>query len=441
MRGIALSVHATHSGNADRRAALRTMQHDGYAARPAEATRIRIAFHIHHFGLGGTETALMGWLHALDRDLFDVDLIVGFPTEAFEQHFRGRLPGDVRVHFLADRPWQYRLETLRLQRRLSRIGRIVQQLVLRPGLRQVFARRVRALAARYDLICDFDLSLRQHAGAGGKPWIGISHFSLAARLGNRPAKVRRLARQYARYAAVAVLNADMAREARQMFSAQLRDVVELPNVIDPAAIRAQAEARVELPTRPYIVSVARLDGGEKDHETLLDAYARMRERGYDDAMLVLVGDGSHRPVLEQRVSRLGLADSVVFAGFHANPFMRHARVLVLSSRSEGFGMVLLEAMALGTPVVSSDCPNGPREVLADGDAGLLVPVGDAVAMAEGLQHVLTDDALRRHLVSRGLARAQEYGPQAANRRLLELAARLCKRGAGLADVPASTGSA
>ncbi|MCG1055959.1 glycosyltransferase [Mycetohabitans sp. B5] len=419
------------------------MQHDRYAAREAKVTRTRIAFHIHHFGLGGTETALMGWLHALDRGAFDVDLIVGFPTEEFEQHFRAQLPGDVRVHFLADRPWQYRLETLRLQRRLSRIGRIVQQLVLRPYLRQVFARRIRALAAHYNLICDFDLSLRQHAGAGGKPWIGISHFSLAARLGNRPAKVRRLARQYARYAAVAALNADMAREARQMFGAQLRDVIELPNVIDPAVIRAQSEASVELPTRPYIVSVARLDGDQKDHETLLDAYARMRERGHGDAMLVLVGDGPYRPVLEQRVSRLGLADSVVFAGFHVNPFpfMRHARVLVLSSRFEGFGMVLLEAMALGTPVVSSDCPNGPREVLADGEAGLLVPVGDSVAMAEVLQRVLTDDVLRRRLVSRGLARVQEYGPHAANRRLMELASRLCKRDAGLADVAASVRSA
>lgn len=419
------------------------MQHNMYAACAPDLKPFRIAFYIDHFGYGGTETALIGWLHALDRSMFSIDLIVGFPTDAFEQHFRVRLPGDVRVHFLADRRWQYHLEVLRLHGRLSRAGRLVQQLLLRPCLRLMFARKIGALAVHYDLICDFDLSLRQHAGAGGKPWIGVSHFSLAARLSDRPAKVRRLARQYARYACLATLNAAMAAEARQMFDAQLRDVVELPNVVDAAVIRALSQAPSDVPACSYIVSVARLDGNQKDYETLLDAYARMRERGHDDAMLVLVGEGPHRPVLEQRVSRLGLTNSVVFAGFRANPFplMRHARVLVLSSRFEGFGMVLLEAMALGTPVVSSDCPNGPREVLADGEAGLLVPVGDAAAMAEGLQRVLTDDALRRDLVSRGHARAQEYGPQAANRRFVELASRLCKRGAELTDVSAPSGSA
>ncbi|WP_323073176.1 glycosyltransferase [Mycetohabitans endofungorum] len=419
------------------------MQHDRYAAREAEVTRARIAFHIHHFGLGGTETALMGWLHALDRGAFDVDLIVGFPTEEFEQHFRAQLPGDVRVHFLADRPWQYRLEMMRLQRRLSRIGRIVQQLVLRPCLRQVFARRIRALAAHYDLICDFDLSLRQHAGAGGKPWIGISHFSLAARLGNRPAKVRRLARQYARYAAVAALNTDMAREARQMFGARLRDVIELPNVIDPAVIRAQSEALVELPTRPYIVSVARLDGDQKDHETLLGAYACTRARGcMEGTRLVLVGDGPHRPVLEAQVRHLGLTDHVIFAGFQPNPFpfMRHARAMVLSSRYEGLPMVLIEAMALGTPVVATDCPTGPRALLAD-DAGLLVPVGDAAAMAGALEQVLTHHALRERLVARGLARVDEYAPQAANRRMTALATRLRAQGAAPLSVPAPSRSA
>lgn len=119
----------------------------------------------------------------------------------------------------------------------------------------------------------------------------------------------------------------------------------------------------------------------KDHATLLRALAIVRRDR--DAGLLIVGDGAERARVEALAGELGLTGAVTFAGFHPTPhsYVEKADLFVLSSRSEGFGNVLVEAMACGTPVVSTDCPTGPREILQDGLRGPLTPVGDAAALA------------------------------------------------------------
>lgn len=127
---------------------------------------------------------------------------------------------------------------------------------------------------------------------------------------------------------------------------------------------------------------------QKDFPTLIEAFARLVHSR--PARLVLLGDGPLRRALEARVRALGLADRVLFPGFVANPlpWMRHASVFVLSSMWEGLPGVLIEAMAAGCPVVATDCPSGPREILADGRFGPLVPVGDPGALARAIRQML-----------------------------------------------------
>ncbi len=134
---------------------------------------------------------------------------------------------------------------------------------------------------------------------------------------------------------------------------------------------------------PVIVAAGRFQR-QKDFPTLVRAFARLsRQR---DCRLVILGEGRGRAALESLVSQLGVGDRVDLPGFQANPFpfMARAGLFVLSSAWEGSPNVLTEAMALGTPVVSTDCPSGPREVLAGGRFGPLVPVGDVAALAEAM---------------------------------------------------------
>lgn len=134
---------------------------------------------------------------------------------------------------------------------------------------------------------------------------------------------------------------------------------------------------------PVILGVGRLVRA-KDFGTLIRAFALVRN--HVEARLMILGDGEERKSLEGLVRELGLECDVALPGFVDNPYkyMKRARVFVLSSLWEGFGNVLVEALALGTPVVSTDCPNGPSEILVGGRYGRLVPPGDHWALAQAI---------------------------------------------------------
>jgi glycosyltransferase involved in cell wall biosynthesis len=137
---------------------------------------------------------------------------------------------------------------------------------------------------------------------------------------------------------------------------------------------------------PVMASVGRLVP-VKDHRTLLDACALLADRPW---RLVVFGEGPLETELKAYASKLGIGDRVLFAGYVDDPTACYAAadLVVLSSLTEGFGNVLIEAMASGVPVVSTDAPYGPREILADGRFGPLVPVGDAKALAAAITEML-----------------------------------------------------
>jgi len=119
----------------------------------------------------------------------------------------------------------------------------------------------------------------------------------------------------------------------------------------------------------------------KDYATLLLAFAKLRKRV--DARLLILGEGGCRYALEAQAMELGIEGSLIMSDFvkDPSPYYRHADLHILSLAGEGFGNAIVEALAAGTPVVSTDCASGPREILCDGKFGRLVPVGDAPAMA------------------------------------------------------------
>ena len=150
---------------------------------------------------------------------------------------------------------------------------------------------------------------------------------------------------------------------------------------------------------PVFLGVGRLVP-QKDFATLIRAFARLRRAVA--AKLLILGEGPERVRLNTMIRDLHLEADVELEGFAPNPFayMRRAAGVVLSSRFEGFGNVLVEAMACGTPVVSTDCSSGPSEILEDGRYGPLVPVGDETRLADAMLSVL------RHPIDAGELRAR-----------------------------------
>lgn len=173
---------------------------------------------------------------------------------------------------------------------------------------------------------------------------------------------------------------------------------------------------------PTILNVGRL-GRQKDHATLIRAFARLRAER--PARLAIIGEArdpakrdQNRDKLLALTAELGVADDVLLMGYQANPlkFMGRADLFVLSSQFEGLPNVLLEALACGCPVVSTDCPSGPHEILDGGRFGRLVPVGDDVAMATAMAETLDAPPDRNTLRTR----AGDFGYDAAVARYIDV---------------------
>lgn len=187
------------------------------------------------------------------------------------------------------------------------------------------------------------------------------------------------------------------------------EVMRANAVIDPATESRLAATQVEAGRLAgLIVSIGRLSV-EKDQLTLVEAMARLP--GGLNARLVLVGDGPLRARIEQAIKRLGLGARITLAGFDRDPFswLLRAELAVCCSLFEGLGNAIIEALACGTPVVSTDCPFGPREILDGGRFGGLVPVGDPGALATAIQASLGHKPERKTLQ----ARASNYTAGAA----------------------------
>ncbi|MBN8998812.1 MAG: glycosyltransferase [Rhizobiales bacterium] len=189
------------------------------------------------------------------------------------------------------------------------------------------------------------------------------------------------------------------------FNARPDRVTAISNPVDLARIEALAGEPPQHPwaddrSSPLFVAMGRLSP-QKDFATLLDAFHRLRQTRA--ARLLILGEGSERARLEAQLAALGLADSVAMPGFVANPYAILARAdgFVMSSRWEGWPNALVESLACGVGAVSTDCESGPREILDGGRLGRLVPVGDAAALAQGMNELLDRPPdpreLRRHI--------------------------------------------
>ena len=156
-----------------------------------------------------------------------------------------------------------------------------------------------------------------------------------------------------------------------------------------------------------ILSVGRLTR-QKDFSTLITAFNKIKEKG--NFRLLILGEGEERRKLETLIDKFGLKDYVQMPGFEKNPykFMRGANMVVSTSKWEGPGHVIIEAQAIGVPIISTDCPEGPRDTLLNGEAGTLVAVGDADALATAIMATTENITLQKNMVQAGLKSSSRF---------------------------------
>ncbi|ODG98806.1 group 1 glycosyl transferase [Nostoc sp. KVJ20] len=189
------------------------------------------------------------------------------------------------------------------------------------------------------------------------------------------------------------------KRARDCFPLKLQNnSCIIPNMVVLPPIEKQSSDKV-LRERS-LVAMGRFVP-EKGFDLLLQAFAQLKDR-YPEWTLTILGDGKLRPDLESLRNQLGLSDRVYFPGMVKNnyDFLQQAEIFIMSSRFEGFPNALCEAMASGLPVISTDCPSGPREIIRDGIDGILVPNEDVSALAAAMERLMSSEEERKSLAAR-----------------------------------------
>ena len=235
---------------------------------------------------------------------------------------------------------------------------------------------------------------------------GAQHGALTVKLAHKlaPLAYRRADRIIAVSEGVADDLAQWANLDRSQIVAVNNPVVT-PQLLENAR-QSPAHPWFEDDGPPIIVAAGRLHP-QKDFGVLIDAIAKVRETRA--CRLLILGEGELLASLQARSEALGLSEVVQFPGFQNNPhaFFARAAVFVLSSRWEGSPNALVEAMACGAPVVATDCPSGPAEILMDGKFGPLVPMGDVVSLARAIERVLSAPTPKAELTRRAGDFSQE----------------------------------
>ena len=373
--------------------------------------KIKVNFHMGRLLGGGIETTLLTYLKNIDRENFEITLTVGWRMSQLDS-FTKFIPCDIKVNYLVESAL---LTSMKIKKiitgKLSLFDKIMENMVFVPIGRYLYAKNFMVQSKEYDVIVDFGLSLPMGVLKIKTPIISFLHFDLYAYTGKIQRKISRLGSKFQKVSNVVVLNNEMMAQCLSEYPLIAEKFIKLYNLFDTEYIIERAnQYSSELWSSDYILTVCRLEETSKDVASIIFAYKMVKEQYGYLGKLLIVGDGNSKYNLTQLVVKLNLVDDILFLGYQVNPFkyMRCAKIFILSSRFEGFGNVLVEAMVVNVPILSTDCPVGPREILLDGQAGLLVPVGDVEAIADGINQILTDSCTVRRLKENMLARVEDF---------------------------------
>jgi len=184
----------------------------------------------------------------------------------------------------------------------------------------------------------------------------------------------------------------------------------IPNSVDFEEIRKKAKEGNDLnmPADFCIISTLGRLEKEKNISFLLKAFSALRKK--EKAKLLIIGDGTEKRNLERLSQELNIEEDVLFVGFQSNPykFIKMSDIFVHACLFEGFANAIIEAMSCGVPVIAIDCPYGPRDIIKNGENGLLVPMNDEGALVDAIVKLFHDKRLRDNLSETGAEKAMEF---------------------------------
>jgi len=341
----------------------------------------------------GAERVLVDIINHLDRNKYDIMLLIFEKIMDLQKY----LHSSVKIVCLEKRS---RWDFFKLILKLRLIIRDYKPVVVISHLH--YTNIVTGLASML-LKRKFRLILCEHSYP--------RKYLLEVRLGNVKKWLMKIT--YKKADRIVTVSKSIKRVLEEDFNIQPINIISIYNPIPLETIRDKSQKEVEHiflkdKNAQIIISAGRLEE-EKRLDRLLRAFALMKTKK-NSARLIILGKGNLHKELEVLSSNLNIDKCVDFVGYQVNPFawISKADIFVLSSDYEGLPMVLLETMACGTPIVSTDCPSGPSEIIKNGKNGILVPPADEEKLAATMLTLLKDESLRKKFSEEGKKRAEDF---------------------------------
>ena len=365
-----------------------------------------------HLSMGGEERVLLNVLRNLVELNYDVDLLITWNHKE-NNLFENEIPKKVNYEFLFDS--------------YNGKNKLIKE-IYRIKAKTTYLKKIekKIKKEKYDIVIDYSSNLLKYNNFDIKiPVFAWIHFSLTFGEKLTLEKIKKYKKQYKKYSKIFAITRVMKEEFINKVGIDEKKVELVYNPIDLKLIQKKAE-NVEKKyenylKQDYFLQVSRLTQ-QKQPEHLVDIYYKLKQAGIKEK-LYFIGDGEKKEIIKQKIKEYNLEDDIILLGQIENPypFFKNAKLFVHTAKYEGLPTVLLESLALGTPVVSYDCPTGPRDILGkNSEYGELISLNDKDMFVEKVLELMNSKEKYEKYKNLSLIRANDFSMENNKVKLKEL---------------------
>jgi len=365
-----------------------------------------------HLSMGGEERVLLNVLRNLVELNYDVDLLITWNHKE-NNLFENEIPKKVNYEFLFDS--------------YNGKNKLIKE-IYRIKAKTTYLKKIekKIKNEKYDIVIDYSSNLLKYDNFDIKiPVFAWIHFSLTFGEKLTLEKTKKYKKQYKKYSKIFAITRVMKEEFINKVGIDEKKVELVYNPIDLKLIEKKAE-NVEKKyenylKQDYFLQVSRLTQ-QKQPEHLVDIYYKLKQAGIKEK-LYFIGDGEKKEIIKQKIKEYNLEDDIILLGQIENPypFFKNAKLFVHTAKYEGLPTVLLESLALGTPVVSYDCPTGPRDILGkNSEYGELISLNDKDMFVEKVLELMNSKEKYEKYKKLSLIRANDFSMENNKVKLKEL---------------------
>ena len=356
-----------------------------------------------HLSMGGEERVLLSVLKNLVELNYDVDLLITW-NHGENNLFENEIPEKVNYKFLFDN--------------YNGKNKLIKE-IYRIRAKATYLKKVEKIIKekKYDVVIDYSSNLLKYNNLDIKvPVFAWIHFSLTFGEQLNTDKIEKYKKQYKKYEKILAICDTMRDEFVKILGMDEKKVELVYNPIDLGTIRKKAEnidkKHEDYLKKDYFLQVSRLTE-QKQPEHLVDIYYKLKQQGIKEK-LYFIGNGEKIELIKQKIREYNLENDVVLLGQIENPypFFKNAKLFVHTAKYEGLPTVLLESLTLGTPVVSYDCPTGPKDILGkNSEYGKLIPLNDKDTFVKEVYELMKNDEKYENYRKISLVRADDFSLQ------------------------------